>query len=150
MTFSSIGVWDRRAKEIWWLATNLDLPIEKIVGLYDRRMGIEEQFRDTKGVRFGMKLKWTQFTKAEFVERMFMLVGIALLLWTSVGSAVEKDNPKVRLRCKKKGPRLSLARIGSYYWHKVTKRVRLTKKFIQEHLPPPRIRLFKWLTAPQN
>lgn len=67
-----IGVWDKRAKEIWWLATNLDEPIEKIVGLYDRRMAIEEQFRDAKGVRFGMKLKWTQFTKAEFVERMFL------------------------------------------------------------------------------
>jgi hypothetical protein len=50
-------------------------------------MGIEEQFRDTKGVRFGMKLKWTQFTQAEFVERMYLLVGVALL-WTSVGRAV--------------------------------------------------------------
>jgi hypothetical protein len=43
-------------------------------------MGIEEQFRDAKGVRFGSKLKWTQFTKPEYVERMYLLVGMALLL----------------------------------------------------------------------
>lgn len=72
------------------------------------------------------------------------------MLWTSVGHAVEKENPKVRLKCKRKGARLSLVRVGFYYWRKVTEKVRLTKKFIQEHLPLPRIRLFKWLTANQN
>lgn len=52
-----IGVWDTDAKEIWWLATNLTAPVERIVGLYDRRMGIEEQFRDAKGVRFGAEVE---------------------------------------------------------------------------------------------
>jgi len=66
-------------------------------------MGIEEQFSDAKGVRFGLKLKWTQFTKAEFVERMYLLVGVALLLWTSVGRAVEQAQPNVRLESKTKG-----------------------------------------------
>jgi hypothetical protein len=113
-------------------------------------MGIEEQFRDTKGHRFGLKLRWTQFTKAEFVERMYLLVGMALLLWTSIGRALEEEQPKVRLRSKQKGARLSLARIGSYYWQKVTKRWRLTTRFVREHLPPPRLRVFKWLTAPQK
>lgn len=56
-----IGVWAKESKEIWWLATNLKLTVAEIVGLYDRRMSIEEQFRDTKGVRFGLKLRWTQF-----------------------------------------------------------------------------------------
>jgi len=145
-----IGVWHKDAKEVWWLATNLTEPIDRSVGLYERRMGIEEQLRDPKGCRFGMKLKWTQFTKAEFVERMFLLVGIAVLLWTSVGSCVEKAEPKVRLKCKQQGARLSLVRIGAYYWQKVTAQVRLTEKFVRQHLPPPRIRLFEWLTAPQK
>lgn len=39
-------------------------------------MGIEEQFRDAKGHRFGMKLRWTQFTRAEYFERMYLLVGV--------------------------------------------------------------------------
>lgn len=145
-----IGVWAQGAKEAWWLATNLENRVSKVVALYDRRMGIEEQFRDAKGVRFGMKLKWTQFTKAEFVERMYLLVGIALLLWTIVGRAVEKSHPKVRLASKSKGARLSLVRIGSYYWQKMTKQLKLTARFVREHLPPPRLRMFKWLMAPQK
>ena len=145
-----IAVWARGAKEVWWLATNLPNRVSKVVSYYDRRMGIEEQFRDTKGQRFGMKLRWTQFTKAEFVERMYLLVGVALLLWTSVGHAVEEEQPKVRLKSKTKGARLSLARIGSYYWQKVTKRLKLTTRFVREHLPPPRLRVFKWLMAPQK
>jgi hypothetical protein len=40
-----IGVWAEGAKEVWWLATNLTTCLSKIVALYDRRMGIEEQFR---------------------------------------------------------------------------------------------------------
>jgi DDE family transposase len=145
-----IGVWAQGAKEVWWLATDLQNRVSKIVGYYDRRMGIEEQFRDAKGSRFGLKLKWTQFTRAEFVERMYLLVGIALLLWTSVGHAVEEEEPKVRLRSKTKGARLSLARIGSYYWQKMSKQLRLTARFVREHLPPPHLRVFKWLTAPQK
>ena len=145
-----IGVWAKGAKEVWWLATDLTNAVSKVVAYYDRRMGIEEQFRDVKGVRFGMKLKWTQFTRAEFVERMYLLLGLALLLWTSVGRAVEESQPKTRLQSKTKGARLSLARIGSYYWQKMTKRVKLTTRFVREHLPPPRLRVFKWLTAPQN
>jgi hypothetical protein len=145
-----IAVWARGAKEVWWLATNLPNRVSKVVSYYDRRMGIEEQFRDTKGQRFGLKLRWTQFTRAEFVERMYLLVGLALVLWTSVGRAVEEAHPKVRLRSKTKGARLSLARIGSYYWQKVTKQLKLTTRFVREHLPPPRLRVFKWLMAPQN
>jgi hypothetical protein len=145
-----VGVWAKGAKEVWWLATDLTNQVSKIVSYYDRRMGIEEQFRDAKGVRFGMKLKWTQCTRAEYVGRMYLLVGIALLLWTSVGRAVEESESKVRLWSKTKGARLSLARIGSYYWLKMNKKVKLTARYVREHLPPPRLRIFKWLMSPQK
>jgi len=145
-----IGVWAKGAKEVWWLATNLENRVSKVVSYYDRRMGIEEQFRDAKGHRFGLKLRWTQFTRAEYVERMYLLVGVALLLWTTVGRAAEESEPKVRLVSKAKGARLSLVRIGSYYWRELSRRLRLTAQFVREHLPPPRLRVFKWLTAPQK
>ncbi len=58
-----IGVWAAGAKEAWWLATNLENAVSKVVSYYDRRMGIEQQFRDAKGHRFGVKLRWTQFTR---------------------------------------------------------------------------------------
>ena len=123
-----IGVWAAGAKEVWWLATNLGNRVSKAVSYYDRRMGIEEQFRDAKGQRFGMKLRWTQFTRPEYVERMYLLVGVALSLRTSVGRAAEESEPKVRLRSKTKGARLSPVRIGPYYWQRVSKPVRLTRR----------------------
>lgn len=39
-----------------------------------------------------------------------------VLLWTTVGIAVEESEPKVRLVSKAKGARVSLASVGSYYW----------------------------------
>jgi hypothetical protein len=77
---------------------------------------------------------------------MYLLAGVALLL----GTSVEEAEPKVRLVSKTEGARLSLARIGSYYWMKMSKQLRLTAGFVREHLPPPRLRIFKWLMAPQK
>lgn len=145
-----IGVWAKESKEVWWLATNLKQSAAEIVGLYDRRMSIEEQFRDTKGVRFGLKLKWTQFEKGEYLERMYLLVGLAMLLWTSLGRFVERTRPRVRMRCRKKGARLSLVRIGTLFWREVTGKLKLTTKFIKENLPLPKVRLFPWLQIQQK
>jgi hypothetical protein len=150
VTVRLIGVWARAAKEVWRLATNVEGEVAEVVSLYDRRMGIEAQFRDVKGARFGMKLKWTQFTKAEYLERMFLLLGVALLLWTIVGRAVERERPQVRLRCKRKGARLSFVRVGSYFWRSLTRHRRLTLAFVRENLPPPQLRLFKWLMCSQK
>ena len=61
-----------------------------------------------------------------------------------------RSEPKVRLENRTKGARLSLARVGSYYWQEMSTRLRLTACFVREHLPPPRLRVFKWLTAPQK
>ena len=56
----------------------------------------------------------------------------------------------MRLRSRTKGARLSLARIGFYNWRKMSKQVKLTARYVREHLPPPRLRIFKWLTASQK
>jgi hypothetical protein len=77
-------------------------------------------------------------------------VGMALLLWTSAGRAAEEQKPKVRPESKTKGARLSLARIGTYYWRHVTMQVKLTASFVRKHLSPPRLGIFKRLTAPQK
>ena len=67
-----------------------------------------------------------------------------------MGRAVEESEPRVRLMSRTKGARLSLARVGSYYWQQMSKQLRLTATFVREHLPPPRLRMFKWLMAPQK
>lgn len=145
-----IGVWARESKEIWWLATNLNRPVSEIVGLYDRRMSIEEQFRDTKGTHFGLKLKWTCFTKGEYLERLYLLVGVAAIVWTSVGRFVETREPKTRLRCRRKGPRLSLVRVGMLFFREVRRKLRLTTKFIKANLPLPKVRIFTSLQVQQK
>ena len=82
------------------------------------------------------------------VRRAHLLAGVALLLWTAVGRAVEEAQPKVRLRSKPKGERLSLARVGSYYWLKVSRQLRPTASFVRSHLALPRLRVFKRLMVP--
>jgi hypothetical protein len=145
-----IGVWAAESQEIWWLATNLKSSVLEVVGLYDRRMSIEEQFRDTKGCRFGVRLKWTQFEKGEYLERMYLLVGLAMIVWTSIGRYIEQEKPQTRMRCRKKGARLSLVRIGILFFSQVRKKIKLTTKFVRENLPLPKGRLFNWLQSHQN
>jgi len=140
-----IGVWAPGQEEPWWLATDLMDSLADIVALYDRRMTIEQQIRDTKGCRFGVKLVWTQFQNPDYLSRFMMLVGVALVLWTAVGQAVTEQDPGVRLPSKSKGPRLSLLRVGIRFLVKVARRVHIGAKFVRAHLPPPALRIFAWL-----
>jgi hypothetical protein len=141
-----VGVWAYGQAEPWWLATDLlEDSLADVVALYDRRMAIEQQIRDTKGCRFGVKLIWTQFNKPQYLSRFVLLIGVALVLWTAVGEAVAEQSPGVRLPCKRKGPRLSLLRVGIRFLVRVARRVHIGVKFVRAHLPPPSLRIFGWL-----
>lgn len=140
-----VGVWAPGQREPWWLATDLPAPLVEIVALYDRRMTVEEQFRDTTGCRFGLRLEWTQFRTPHYLARFLLLVGVALVLWTAVGQAVAEQRPAVRLRCTHKGPRLSVPRVGRYYLSLFALQGRLTAPFIRHYLPRPQLRRFPWL-----
>jgi hypothetical protein len=117
------------------------------VALYDRRMTIEEQFRDTTGCRFGVRLEWTQFRTPTYLARFTLLVGVALVRWPTVGQAMAQAAPRVRLPCKRKGPRLSLLRVGMAFVATLALLVYIGVRFIRAHLPPPRLRRFPWLQA---
>jgi hypothetical protein len=47
----------RRSEGALGLATTLRSSARRVAAYYDRRMGIEEHFRDSKGCRFGIKLE---------------------------------------------------------------------------------------------
>lgn len=102
------------AKEPWYLATSRQDPAVQIVRLYDRRMTVEEQFRDTKGSRFGARLGWTQFRDAAQLGWVVRLVGVALLVWMASGECVTRKNPSFLWVCAKKGPRISVVTIGMF------------------------------------
>jgi hypothetical protein len=76
-----------------------------MVALYERRMTGEEQFRETKGCRFGVQLEWTLCRTPAYLAQFTLLVGVALLLWTAVGQAIAHTTSRVRLPCRRKGPR---------------------------------------------
>ena len=141
-----VGVWATGQKEPWWLVTNLfDASLEDLAALYDRRMGVEEQFRDINGCRFGAQLKWTQIQTPRYLSRLLLLVGVAAMLWTAVGVAITAERPTAQARVKGRGARLSLLKLGIYFLTALRRRRRLGIRFIQHHLPPPQLRLFPWL-----
>ena len=112
VTVRVVGYWAPGAHEPWWVATSESGPAKDVLALYDRRMTVEEQFRDTKGRRFGAKLFWTQFRDPEALARFVTLLAVALLIWTLAGIVSADMKPSLRLRCRRKGPRQSFVTIG--------------------------------------
>jgi hypothetical protein len=107
-----IGVWARGQEEPWWLATTLRGSARRVAVYSDRRMGIEEHFRDSKGCRYGTKIKWTAFTDAAAVARLFLLAAIACAVWCLAGVLACRSDPSLRLAGGRKGPRRSLVAVG--------------------------------------
>lgn len=107
-----IGYFARDAKEPWWVATSEVGDARRALKLYDRRMTVEEQFRDLKGKRFGAKLAWTQFRDPEALARFLMLLAVALLIWLTTGIAAARRDKSLRLVSRRKGPRQSYVTIG--------------------------------------
>jgi hypothetical protein len=101
------------AHEPWWVATSESGSAKHALALYDRRMTVEEQFRDTKCRRFGAKLSWTQFRDPGALARFVTLLAVALLIWTLAGIVAAEIDPSLRLRSRRKGPRHSFVAIGT-------------------------------------
>lgn len=140
-----VGIWAKGQREPWWLATNLEDSLSHLASLYDRRMAIEEQIRDTKGARFGLQLVWTQIKTPQALTRFTLLIGLTILLLTAIGHAMAMRHPNVRLPSKKKGPRLSFLTIGLLYFYPFLQTQTLSLKFLKQHLPPPTLRCFSWI-----
>lgn len=111
-TVRVIGYWAPGALEPWWLATSATCDARRVLKLYDRRMTVEELFRDAKGCRFGGKLFWTHFRDPDALARFLALLAVALLIWILIGIAAARRDPSLRLRSRTKGPRQSYVTIG--------------------------------------
>lgn len=107
-----VGIHARGQKEAWWIATSLSTTVADVASWYDRRMGVEEQLRDSKGCRYGVQIYWTTFEQPERIGRLFVLVGFALTVWTIAGIVVASADRTARFPHKIKGPRRSYATIG--------------------------------------
>src|SRR5690606_29027728 len=96
---------DKRMKDAWCLATSRsDLSAAEITKLYGKRFTIEETFRDTKDIHFGMGLKATHIGDSSRRDRLLLLAAVAHALLTLLGAAGDraahdrllKTNPPTR------------------------------------------------------
>jgi hypothetical protein len=80
----------RNMKEPWCIATSLSgKTASEVVKLYGRRFTIEETFRDTKDIRFGLGLKATHIGRTDRRDRLLFLFAMAHALLTLLGAASE-------------------------------------------------------------
>jgi hypothetical protein len=109
---------DRKMQEAWCLATSRsDLGAAQIVKLYDRRFTIEETFRDTKDIHFGMGLKATHIKSAARRDRLLMLAALAHALLTLLGAAGERCGLDRKLKTNtSKKRQMSLYNQGAYWY----------------------------------
>jgi len=79
------------ALDPWLLATSLpDGDAAFIVGLYAKRMQIEETFRDAKNHRFGWSLGDVQLSTQQRMAALLVLAAVAITVVTLIGMAAER------------------------------------------------------------
>jgi hypothetical protein len=113
-----VVVHDRKMQESWCLATSrADLGAADVVKLYGRRFSIEETFRDTKDIHFGMGLRATHIKSAERRDRLLLLAALAHALLTLLGAAGERCGLDRKLRTNtSKKRQMSLYNQGCYWY----------------------------------
>jgi len=79
------------ALDPWLLATSLsEGDASSVVGLYAKRMQIEETFRDAKNHRFGWSLGVVRLSTPRRTAALLLLATVALVVVTLVGMAAER------------------------------------------------------------
>jgi hypothetical protein len=126
--------------------TSLTHRVKAVVQCYDRRMTVEEMFRDSKGTRFGMQRFWTRFAKPEQLDRLFLLAAVAVALWTAAGALALRRDPSLCLFSSARGARRSLVHIGRVETALLSQLLDAALRQIQSLLLPTQTRNFGWLT----
>jgi hypothetical protein len=105
-------------KEAWCLATSLaTADANEIVHTYSRRFTIEETFRDTKDITFGIGLRATHIRDADRRDRLLFLIAIAYTLLTLLGAASEASGLDRTLKTNTSPKRtMSLFNQGIYWY----------------------------------
>lgn len=105
-------------KDAWCLATSReDLRGAEVVKLYGKRFTTEENFRDTKDIKFGLGLSATHIGKPQRRDRLLLIGAMAQALLTLLGAAAERVglDRKLKVNTAKKRTH-SLFRQGSYWY----------------------------------
>lgn len=108
----------RGMKNAWCLATSrVSDGAAGVVKLYSRRFTIEETFRDTKDIRFGMGLSSTHVRDAGRRDRLLLLGAMAHALLVLLGEAGERSGLDRTLKTNTSPKRqLSLYNQGTFWF----------------------------------
>lgn len=122
-----------RAREPWVLATSLSArhwSAKRVVGAYQKRMQIEETFRDLKSHRWGYSLQYAYSRSTKRLENLLLLTTLATLTTWLVGLAAKSADlvKHFQANTEKRKTILSLFFVG-----------RRVLKRLSHWLPPPAI-----------
>ena len=108
----------KNMKEAWCLATSLKTAdANDIIRAYSRRFSIEETFRDTKDITFGLGLRATHIGDGKRRDRLLFLIAIAHTLLTLLGAASEASGLDRTLKANTSPKRtMSLFNQGLYWY----------------------------------
>ena len=94
-----------------------DLKTAEILALYTKRFTTEENFRDTKDLRFGLGLAATHVGSPDRRDRLLLLCALSQALLTLLGAACERTGLDRRLKANTSKKRThSLFRQGLFWY----------------------------------
>ena len=110
-------------KDSWCLATSrADLGGKQVVELYGKRFTTEENFRDTKDLKYGLGLSATHIGTPARRDRLLLIGALAQALLTLLGAAGEALGMDRLLKANTVKKRThSLYRQGLYYYNAIPK-----------------------------
>lgn len=113
-----VVVHDKKMREPWCLAIRLPKPSASLaVKLYGKRFRIEETFRDTKDLRFGMGLSASRTKSPQRRDRLLLIAAMAHLLLTLLGAACEETGFDRRLKVNTSKKRTHSLYTQGRYWY---------------------------------
>jgi hypothetical protein len=105
--------------EPWFLMTDLGGNAVQLTNLYARRMAVEELFRDGKDGRYGLGLRQTQVTTTARLDRLILILALALILLTGLG-LVARGRFRPGQWCSSNDPReCSDVTVGRRMWDQI-------------------------------
>lgn len=111
-----VTTYAKDATEPWYLVTSSPAVPPHIVRLYQRRMWIEEMFRDLKNRRWGLGLDHVELSEPVRHDRHLAVIALAYVFLCAFGAAAETENIADQLKANTEATRvMALARIGNYF-----------------------------------
>jgi hypothetical protein len=105
--------------EPWFLMTNLGGNAVQLTDLFARRMAIEELFRDGKDGRYGLGLGRAQVETAGRLDRLILVVALALILLSGLGR-IARGRFSPSAWCSSNDPReCSDVTVGRRMWDRI-------------------------------